>query len=197
MTKNAPSHRARLFASVAARIRKTLAPDVTVEHPIDHPHTSPKNAAPKDAGSTLVDALIALAIISVVSVAYASGMAGATNAQRTAQRADISSQAAHGILEKAESVAWPLLSTTPNTVFPLTTNAVVRNEKVTLTTVITWDVGPVGVNQSGTKKITVTAVWKNGSGTNVTNVYATERTSNISEAVPELSPGVPIPAYTS
>ena len=136
-------------------------------------------------------------------------MIGATKAQRTAQRNDITYQAANGVLEKAKSVSWSnlgiqsndpsrvvndILVTTPVANFKANQPVVVRNEKVQLKTNIYWVSGPAagGVNLSGTKRITVTAIWKDSYGTTITNTFTINRTSNVSEAVP-----ANIPAYNS
>lgn len=132
----------------------------------------------RDRGSALLEAAVALGLLAVLLVGFSYSTVGSQKNQRTAMDHDIAVQAAQGVVEQARSLSWQKVSVKGTTVpgdkqvrepaggLSAAQTVTVRDLPVKLTTTVTWKDGHQhvsGKHPYGSKVVTVTATWTEGS----------------------------------
>lgn len=158
----------------------------------------------RDHGSALLEAAVALGLLAVLLLGFAYTTVGSQKNQRTAVDHDIAVQAAQGVVEQARSLSWQKVSLKgsqpvtkegdedpgvwePTGGLQETSTVTVRELPVTLTTTVTWGDGHQhvsGKHPYGSKVVTVTATWTEGSAGKQAAVQKALLTPGVGEIPP-------------
>lgn len=155
----------------------------------------------KERGDTLVEVMIAMAMLFTILTGFSGAYFKSTNTMKVSVNETVADQAAAGYIEKARAAQWSTVGTdTENTAqlpdpslvvkggsLPAVSTVTIRGLTVTLTTSIGWTTKPVNGASYGSKTLYIDASWQDQAGVDSTKHTVRQEstlTPGVDQAVP-------------